>query len=327
MNTRDTLEKISVIIPVYNAAPYLRRCLDSILNNTFHNLEVICVNDGSQDDSLTILEHYHIFDDRIVVLNQKNSGVSAARNKGLAYATGKYVAFVDSDDWVNPQYFEYLLVAIGNADISHCEMIRANNDDIGRDEQPLSSIRILDTDRMNFWEVMDHCWGKLFRRDILANLKFQEGISFGEDKLFTTIAIQIAKKIALIDNKLYYYFDNPNSAVNTVEHDLYPMAIKFLEDAYKNKRSVSLRCAFTGLLSYRYISMFKPDADAIRNDCNQNLEKCRKLAAILMPVKERLLLNAFARCEFLYRAYRIVGDRTMITWEKSQKQRYTKSER
>lgn len=325
METTRAQNKISVIIPVYNTAPYLERCLDSVLQSTYHNLEIICVNDGSTDKSLSILEQYQASDDRVVVINQNNSGVSAARNNGLAHATGAYVAFVDSDDWVHPQYLGYLLCAIENADISHCGMVRINNEDLEKEEQQISPIRILDTDKMNFGEIADHCWGKLFRREIVEKLKFEERISFGEDKLFTALALQTGKKIAVIDNVLYYYYNNPNSAVNTVEHNLYPMAVKFFEDACVNSRPVSLRYAITGLLSYRYLSMFKPDAEAIREDCNKKLDECRKMAKALLPVRERFLFNAFARFEFLYRIYRIAGDRTMIAWEKSQKQRYAKS--
>lgn len=327
MNETKTQDKISVIIPVYNTAPYLKRCLDSVLQSTYQNLEIICVNDGSTDGSLGILEHYRALDDRVVVIDQSNSGVSAARNKGMARATGDFISFVDSDDWVHPQYFDFLLCAIENADISHCGMIRVKNDDLEEDVQQISPIRIQDTDKMNFGEAADHCWGKLFRREIVEKLKFEESVSFGEDKLFTAIALQTGKKLAVIDNVLYYYYNNPNSAVNTVEHDLYPMAIKFYEDARANKRPVSLRYAITGLLSYRYLNMFKPGAEAIREDCNKKLDECRKMAAKLMPVRERLFLNAFTRFEFLYRIYRITGDRSMIAWEKSQKQRYAKSER
>lgn len=86
-----------------------------------------------------------------------------------------------------------------------------------------------------------------------------------------------------------------------------------------NSRPVSLLYAITGLLSSRYLSMFKPDAEAIRDDCNKKLDECRKMSTALLPVRERFLLNAFARFEFLYRIYRIAGDRTMIAWEKSQK--------
>lgn len=87
--------KISVIIPVYNTERYLPRCLDSVLSNTYDNLEVICINDGSTDNSRNILDNYKVSDERVVVINQKNSGVSAARNAGINVATGEYIAFID----------------------------------------------------------------------------------------------------------------------------------------------------------------------------------------------------------------------------------------
>ena len=87
--------KISVIIPVYNTERYLPRCLDSVLSNTYDNLEVICINDGSTDNSINILDNYKASDERVVAINQKNSGVSAARNAGINVATGEYIAFID----------------------------------------------------------------------------------------------------------------------------------------------------------------------------------------------------------------------------------------
>ena len=89
------MTKISVIIPVYNTERYLPRCLDSVLSNTYDNLEVICINDGSTDNSINILDNYKVSDERVVVINQKNSGVSAARNAGINVATGEYIAFID----------------------------------------------------------------------------------------------------------------------------------------------------------------------------------------------------------------------------------------
>ena len=130
MNETKTQDKISVIIPVYNTAPYLKRCLDSVLGSTYRNLEVICVNDGSTDESLSILEHYQELDDRIVVINQNNRGLSAARNTGMAKATGEFLSFVDSDDWVHPQMFELLrnamdedvtMAACANKEVYHQE--------------------------------------------------------------------------------------------------------------------------------------------------------------------------------------------------------------
>lgn len=100
-------DKITVIIPVYNVENYLERCLKSILYNTYTNLEIICVNDGSTDNSKKILESYSKRDKRVVVINKKNAGVSSARNAGIKIATGEYIAFVDSDDWIHEKYFEW----------------------------------------------------------------------------------------------------------------------------------------------------------------------------------------------------------------------------
>ena len=94
------MSEISVIIPVYNSEKYIKKCLDSLLNQTFKNFEIICVNDGSVDNSLKILEEYKLKDHRIVLINSKNEGLGSARNKALDVAKGRYIIFVDSDDWV-----------------------------------------------------------------------------------------------------------------------------------------------------------------------------------------------------------------------------------
>ena len=111
---------ISVIIPVYNTAPYLPRCLDSVINNDYKNLEIICVNDGSTDSSPEILRGYEKNDSRIKVFDVKNGGVSRARNIGLDSASGEYIAFIDSDDWIHRQYFDIL--------IDFAQEQKANND-------------------------------------------------------------------------------------------------------------------------------------------------------------------------------------------------------
>lgn len=93
--------KISIIIPIYNAEKYLEKCLDSIVKQTYKNIEIICVNDGSKDNSINILSRYNKMDNRIVLINKENNGLSSARNIGLASATGEFVMFVDSDDWID----------------------------------------------------------------------------------------------------------------------------------------------------------------------------------------------------------------------------------
>ena len=103
---------VSVIISVYNVDSYIRRCLDAVLANTYKDFQIICVNDGSTDDTLNILMDYRDKDQRLEVISQKNQGVSAARNVGLEKAKGEYITFIDSDDWVEPQYLKFLVKAI-----------------------------------------------------------------------------------------------------------------------------------------------------------------------------------------------------------------------
>ena len=104
--------KISIIIPVYNSAKYLRKCLNSIINQTFDNIEIICINDGSTDNSLSIINEYAKIDSRIKVYTIENKGVSAARNYGILVATGEYIGFVDSDDYIDLNYYEEMMKQI-----------------------------------------------------------------------------------------------------------------------------------------------------------------------------------------------------------------------
>ena len=102
------MTKISVIIPVYNSEKFLKKCLDSIINQTLNDIEIICIDDGSTDKSLRILNNFADKDNRITIINQKNSGPSAARNKGIENAKGEYIGFVDSDDWIDLDFYEKL---------------------------------------------------------------------------------------------------------------------------------------------------------------------------------------------------------------------------
>ena len=117
---------LSIIVPVYNVENYLIRCLDSLVNQTLKEIEIICINDGSKDNSLNILEEYAKKDSRIIILNQENAGLSAARNAGMEIAKGEYIGFVDSDDWVDLDFFEKLYIAAKNndCDIAVADFIR-----------------------------------------------------------------------------------------------------------------------------------------------------------------------------------------------------------
>ena len=116
-------KKISVVVPVYNVEPYLHKCLRSVVNQTYHNLEIILVDDGSSDKSGAICDEYAAVDDRVAVIHRKNAGVGAARNIGLNAATGEWIAFIDSDDWIDMNYFEKIMENEACIDLTNADVI------------------------------------------------------------------------------------------------------------------------------------------------------------------------------------------------------------
>ena len=139
------MEKISIIIPIYNVKEYLKRCVDSVLNQSYKNIEVILIDDGSTDGSEKICDEYAKKDKRVVVVHQKNSGVSASRNKGIELATGKYIGFVDSDDYIHKDMFEKLYNSLisTSSSISMCNYqlldVDEKPNDIGEFEEIIFS--------------------------------------------------------------------------------------------------------------------------------------------------------------------------------------------
>lgn len=221
--------RISVIIPVFNVENYIEQCLDSILNQTHNDLEIILVNDGSTDRSSEICERYVRHDKRIRLVNQENAGVSVARNLGLQHATGIYVTFVDSDDWLHPQMYHLLYEKIQqreNVDVVMCDYehvwtngrtkisrnIRAglfNKEQIIQEFYP----QLLVTEDFGGIPVLSACT-LLVKRDILLNnnVWFDPLLRFGEDYLFTPqYMIHINSFYYLKNQYLYYYRQIPNS--------------------------------------------------------------------------------------------------------------------
>jgi len=204
--------KISVIIPVYNVEKYLPECLDSIIKQTFKDIEIICIDDGSTDGSLNILNEYASKDARFIILNQGNQGVSAARNNGLDIATGKYVAFIDSDDYlISNDYFENLYNACEkyNADISVASIIRGNEKKseyilkIEKEEVATDYV-----EKLNLCALPDlnHVWNKLYKRKSLINsgVKFPEGMIY-EDVCVTHKYLYYMTKLVSVPDIVYFY--------------------------------------------------------------------------------------------------------------------------
>ena len=209
---------ISIIVPVYNVEKYLPACLDGLLAQTYPNFELICVNDGSSDDSQSILEQYAQKDSRVRVFQKENGGVSSARNFGLEQAMGDYIGFVDPDDLVAPQYLEQLLDAIRRlkASMAVCSEWKIAEQDVPSCYEKITDVSILDVklseasyEKKN---IKRSCWGALYSRELVNNLRFDSSLSIGEDTLFFLNAFQKAGHLAWIQSQLYLYVQRENSA-------------------------------------------------------------------------------------------------------------------
>lgn len=213
------MTKVSIIVPVYNVEKYLKRCLDSLVNQTLKDIEIICINDGSTDGSLAILNEYVRNDDRIVVINQENSGQSVARNRGIDVAKGEYLGFVDSDDWVSEDYFEKLHNSAiqNNAEIAVGGIIRLHK--FNR-RKFLTFAKETVTNDVNLkFELCDmpeksYVWNKIYKSSKLKEigLKFEEGIVF-EDCIFTPQALFYFDKMVTVPDTYYFYWRRSDSTV------------------------------------------------------------------------------------------------------------------
>ncbi len=225
--------KISVIIPVYNVENCLKRCLDSIVNQTLKDIEIICVNDGSVDSSLEILKGYAQNDSRIRIINQKNSGSGAARNLGVKIAQGEYLGFVDADDWIESNYFETLYNAAKkiDADISRTMLKRHyNNDYTFGQEFRLAKELDLKEEKVQIISKDISVFTKIFKRQFIIDNNIKFGKKRGQDIPFSFFATFYAKKIANTDNTCYNYLMRKNSIMRR-KNTKWDIAIL---DEYKN---------------------------------------------------------------------------------------------
>lgn len=239
-------EKISIIIPVYNVQEYIGRCLDSIIKQTYDNFEVICVDDGSTDLSGQICERYKNEDARVRVVHIENAGVSNARNKGLSIMEGNWYAFVDADDWIEPNYLEVLYE---NALRNHCDISTCNfrrNSQYGMEEQ--AQYR----GELTCFNTTEECihsficstnstygmvWNKLYRAEMFRDIMFDTGIRVNEDCLYTQNVMERCRKACMTTAILYHWYHRVGSAChsNHVDFDFSPADV-FYELYLRNER-------------------------------------------------------------------------------------------
>lgn len=265
------MDLISVIVPVYNVEAYLGRCVESILQQTYKNLEIILVDDGSTDSCPHLCDEWAKIDERIIVIHKKNGGLSDARNAGLNIATGDYIGFVDSDDWIAPEMYERLLSAIyeNQSDISACtvEMVWENGL-----ERRLLTIRenmILDSDAAQEALLMETklkqpVWYKLYRKKAIDGISFEKG-KCHEDVFWSYQAIGNANKVSIIDYIGYYYWQRKDSIMGerySVKRldvvEAYCRRYEYIKVEFPNleakaKRALWMHCIYHGQMTLRYV--------------------------------------------------------------------------
>lgn len=235
--------KISIVIPIYNAEDHLQRCVDSVLNQTEKNIEIILVDDGSKDNSIEICKNYLNQDKRVQLIHQENSGVSAARNRGIEQACGEYIGFIDSDDWIEPNMYECLLREANqaSADIVICDARTVYEDGkIQADTiTQLSGNQILQKSEFTPSLLLEmagsacRCIYKNHRyNDKLQKQKtilFPLGVKFSEDRIFNLYAFGQANKICYIKKAFYNRYMNEKSTVHRFHQDYFEACKKSMD--------------------------------------------------------------------------------------------------
>lgn len=213
--------KLSIILPVYNVAPYLRLCLDSIMEEIMDDTEVIVIDDGSTDESPKICDEYARKYEQVRVRHQQNAGLSAARNAGLSAAHGKYVSFVDSDDFVDSSVLNYMVVALDESEadfaISSYMPIAFDYMQLRHKEEFLKKYEYIDSENFlqNIKKYTMQVWNKVYRRTFIDTLSFKEGILYEDVAYIHAIAIRMEKAIYISVPMYYYRVARPGSTVST----------------------------------------------------------------------------------------------------------------
>lgn len=223
MENRESL--ISAIVPVYNGEAYLEACIESIRNQTYPNLEIIIVNDGSTDGTAGICTKLQGMYENVHIITMRDEGVSAARNAGMEVAKGEFITFVDADDRLRSDMLRILYDCIltTECDVAGCQFFVWKNEDdwenavVKNMEQSVSaSVQIYTPDTYigeAVFQGNSRCWSKLYRRETLGKTRFRTGLSIGEDVLFLMDMLSYVRKIAEIPYQGYGYFQNPGGAI------------------------------------------------------------------------------------------------------------------
>lgn len=299
------MELISVIVPIFNVEKYLNRCIESLLNQTYKNIELILVDDGSTDRCGEICDMYAIKDSRVKVIHKKNGGLSDARNVGLNIARGYYISFVDSDDWVHSDYlklmYEYLVN--NNADICECDILITSNF-VTEITDTIITTDLYDTKSALRELIKDtvfhqHVWNKLYKKESINGIKFPIG-KINEDEFWTYKVFGNCNRIVKLNKVLYYYFQRNTSIMGSKYNlnRLDALKAKSLRQSYIQEFFPSLvniakvnfynSCVYAGQMSLKYLD--RNDLILSKKYINQLLKTINldKNDLLLMTKSERI---------------------------------------
>ena len=219
------MKKVSIIVPVYNMESRIRRCLDSLVNQTLKDIEIIIINDGSKDNSIKIIREYEKKYKNIVVIDRENKGISATRNEGIEKAKGEYIAFVDSDDYVDLDMYEILYNSVleNDSEIAICNykiFNEVNDEIIYQNISTKCNINNLYDNPKMIYKIDYAPWNKLYKRELWNDLKFPIGLKY-EDLEAVLKVFLLTKKVVYVNKYLYNYLDNPTGQTATVNKRVY----------------------------------------------------------------------------------------------------------
>lgn len=295
-------KKISVIVPVYNVENYLNRCVDSIINQTHNNLELILVNDGSVDKSKNICDDYAIKDDRVVVIHKKNEGSSCARNAGLDMATGDYISFVDSDDFIEKETLEIMLDHLVKHNLKVVEFKAINklnvttaNGDFEIQDKITAIKRVIQDTTFSVWR-------RVYKATLIEDLRFIPKI-IHQDVFFTMDVLNKIEEIGYLRRKLYIYnTDNVSIIRSAYSLEKITIGIRATEYVRKNIPKVpELKQALDDYVTYYYTDHYfllsrnthidpnnafrKKLRKAVRDCINYKNYSLRSLMVMILPYK------------------------------------------
>jgi len=309
---------VSIIVPVYNIEPYIANCLDSLLSQTHENIEILCIDDGSSDNSKKVILSCAQKDGRVKYFYQQNAGVSAARNKGLCEASGDFVFFVDGDDYIHPQTIEISLRCAeeANADMvcSHYIITSSTNEKF----EHVSDYGYIEADFTYLFkkdDTLGKCSvSKLIRKSVTENIRFPEGVSYGEDGAYIIKLMNENIRAVILDKTFYFYFKREFSATTSALDErrmtilyAYDGLCDYLESSENSEiKGYCLRAVFYNIHTRRILYKHSQYEKLVETECRRIGKKHLKrfIREKSIPFAARILHALFFKFPVLYSIFK-----------------------